>query len=457
PMGLIDAFRAAFAPDVHARLVIKCVNGDFNPRGLALLRERASGYPIDVIDGYQPAQEMDDLVAACDAFVSLHRSGGLGVTMAEAMAAGKPVVATGWSGNTEFMNVANSFPIRYQLVELEQAIGPYQAGSVWAEPSVEHAAEMLKLLFDDRELGVQRGDLARRTLYEDFSAEHVGKLIGTRLQVIADRREAQRSMIEALTHPATEPPVPRAPEVPTMDLQSSIYGWPGRIAKRGVAFFLSYHTLFQRQINQQFASFMRELESVQNRHGERLDEHDRRLDGVTNELQQMRDDFAGALRAETVTRGERAYLPLFGDCESIIVLGVDGCELMQILLDSGASAVCVESDARLVARARARGIPIVNADALAFLASADERVDAIFSTLPLGMLGRTELADFLMNAQNRLRRGGCLVAETEEPDPDILVNLCFQAGFASARIAHSTVRRYALIAAMAPNDLPNHK
>ncbi|MBV9174436.1 MAG: glycosyltransferase, partial [Chloroflexi bacterium] len=143
PIGLIDAFRAAFAPDVHARLVIKCVNGDFNPRGLALLRERASGYPIDVIDGYRPAQEMDDLVAACDAFVSLHRSEGLGLTMAEAMAAGKPVAATGWSGNTEFMNVANSFPIRYQLVELEQAIGPYQAGSVWAEPSVEHAAEML--------------------------------------------------------------------------------------------------------------------------------------------------------------------------------------------------------------------------------------------------------------------------------------------------------------------------
>ena len=51
-------------------------------------------------------------MAACDAYVSLHRSEGTGLTITDAMALGKPVIATGWSGNMDFMNVANSFPVQ---------------------------------------------------------------------------------------------------------------------------------------------------------------------------------------------------------------------------------------------------------------------------------------------------------------------------------------------------------
>ena len=67
-------------------------------------------------------------MAACDAYVSLHRSEGTGLTITDAMALGKPVIATSWSGNMDFMDVSNSFPVRYELVELQRTIGPYRAG-----------------------------------------------------------------------------------------------------------------------------------------------------------------------------------------------------------------------------------------------------------------------------------------------------------------------------------------
>ena len=87
-------------------------------------------------------------MSSCDAYVSLHRSEGIGLTIAEAMGLGKPVIATGWSGNTDFMDVSNAFPVGYRLVELEENVGPYHAGEVWAEPSVEHAAELMRFVVD---------------------------------------------------------------------------------------------------------------------------------------------------------------------------------------------------------------------------------------------------------------------------------------------------------------------
>ena len=73
----------------------------------------------------RPVQEVRDLMAGADAYISLHRAEGTGLTLSDAMAHGKPVIATGWSGNTDFMNVANSYPVDYELVRLERDIGPY--------------------------------------------------------------------------------------------------------------------------------------------------------------------------------------------------------------------------------------------------------------------------------------------------------------------------------------------
>jgi len=188
PLAVIEAFRAVFTPSDLVRLVIKCVNGSSDPSDLNAMRALALGHRIFIHDGYWPAEELRDLMAACDAYVSLHRSEGTGMTISEAMALGKPVIATGWSGNMDFMNVTNSFPVRYELVELSENVGPYQAGETWAEPSIEHAAELMRLVFEKPEEASLRGQAAKQQVETNYSEKQVANLIWERLEAIAIRR-----------------------------------------------------------------------------------------------------------------------------------------------------------------------------------------------------------------------------------------------------------------------------
>jgi glycosyltransferase involved in cell wall biosynthesis len=208
PLAVLDAFRAAFgwvarpesAKGVLAstpfadsgratpvRLVIKCVNPDFDREYFAALQARAHGCPVSIHAGYWPCEYVRDLMAACDAYVSLHRSEGIGLTVTEAMALGKPVIATGWSGNMDFMSVTNSFPVRYELAQLRERVGHYQAGEIWAEPSVAHAAELMRFVFENRGEAEARGRAARRDLEADYSEERLAGLIQHRLTLIRSR------------------------------------------------------------------------------------------------------------------------------------------------------------------------------------------------------------------------------------------------------------------------------
>jgi glycosyltransferase involved in cell wall biosynthesis len=203
PLAVVDAFRAAFAPSAPVRLVIKCVNPGFDREHFAALQARAQGYPVSIHAGYWPAEEMRDLMAACDAYVSLHRSEGIGLTVTDAMALGKPVIATGWSGNMDFMSVANSFPVRYELVQLGERAGHYQAGETWAEPSVDHAAELMRQAFEGRAEAEARGRVARRDIEADYSEAKVARLLEHRLTLINSRRRFS-ALKQALKGPVSD-------------------------------------------------------------------------------------------------------------------------------------------------------------------------------------------------------------------------------------------------------------
>ena len=117
-MSIPDATHGyAFAPGEGPRLVIKSVRRSAAPHAWArLLSASEDRDDITVRDGYEPAARQRALMAACDCYVSLHRSEGFGLTMAEAMAIGKPVIATGYSGNVDFMNSGNSHLIEYAMI-----------------------------------------------------------------------------------------------------------------------------------------------------------------------------------------------------------------------------------------------------------------------------------------------------------------------------------------------------
>jgi glycosyltransferase involved in cell wall biosynthesis len=166
PEGLVEAYELAFPDGDGTRLVLKCINGELFPERLARLEDRtADRADIDVRDEYVSGRERLALVAAADCYASLHRSEGLGLTMAEAMSVGTPVVATAYSGNLDFMDdgCALMVPAR------EVVIGPghhYPAEGHWAEPDLEVAAGHLRRLREEPDLrrrlsGAGRARIAR--------------------------------------------------------------------------------------------------------------------------------------------------------------------------------------------------------------------------------------------------------------------------------------------------------
>lgn len=193
PLAVIESFKTAFSGQEKATLVIKCINAHYSPDKARLLEAAAKGAKIRFINGHLNNDDMMSLMASADAFVSLHRSEGFGLGMAQSMFLGKPVIATAYSGNMEFMTGENSFPVRYRLVELENDYGPYVKGNIWAEPDMEHAAELMRLVFDRRDLAAARAEIAARDIRERLNPETIGAMLKKRVREIEAAYEKAHS------------------------------------------------------------------------------------------------------------------------------------------------------------------------------------------------------------------------------------------------------------------------
>lgn len=157
PLSAIAAFKLAFGVDPGAQLILRCLDLDAYPAGATRLLESIAGWDNIrlVTDVSNP---MGDAIEAADVYLSLHRSEGFGLTLIEAMAAGKPVVATGWSGNMDFMSASDSVPIEYRLVAVEDPQGIYRRrDDRWADPNVRAAATALERLRRDGALRAALG------------------------------------------------------------------------------------------------------------------------------------------------------------------------------------------------------------------------------------------------------------------------------------------------------------
>ena len=186
PLGLIRAFKQAFKPADGACLVLKTSYGDRYPDQMRELRQAAEGANIRVIDEVYSPDAVLSLIDACDAYVSLHRSEGLGLTMAEAMLLGKPVVATNFSGNVDFMDESNSLLVDFKLKKLGWPIPPYDAHLEWAEPSVDHAAQHMRRLYDDQGWARELGLRAQANVQASLSLEAAGRRFASRLAEIRE-------------------------------------------------------------------------------------------------------------------------------------------------------------------------------------------------------------------------------------------------------------------------------
>ncbi len=151
PQACVEAFLKAFPKkNETVNLVIKSMDGALYTKEFANLREQAKTDPrILLIDEKFRPDEMTGLMQTSDCFISLHRSEGIGLGLAQSMLLGKPVIATGYSGNTDFTLEDNSCLVKYDLIEVGEKEYPFAKGQVWADPDVDHAAWYMRKLVDD--------------------------------------------------------------------------------------------------------------------------------------------------------------------------------------------------------------------------------------------------------------------------------------------------------------------
>jgi glycosyltransferase involved in cell wall biosynthesis len=194
PMGVVEAFARAFphqGPDSPI-LILKTINLEHHSGFERNLRAGMAAVNGTVLNGHLSQQQMANLFHACDVYVSLHRSEGFGLGMAEAMAIGKPVIGTGYSGNIDFMNGADSCLVGYRLRPInnndyEDAPGMssvYTEGTLWAEPDLDQAAQWMQILASDEPLRNRIGASAKAAM-ASFSEEVVSRIAVARLTTLA--------------------------------------------------------------------------------------------------------------------------------------------------------------------------------------------------------------------------------------------------------------------------------
>lgn len=187
PFAVIDAFCQAF-PDKRsrARLLIKSSNGYRYPEMLRkLLNAAASDHRILVRDDIIGRGDMQALQRCVDAYVSLHRAEGFGLGLAECMRLGKPVIATAWSGNMEYMTRDNSCLVDYQLVPVNEGEYVHHTGQRWADPCVDQAAAHMRRLVEDPEFAACIGERAAADISKKLSPHIAAQKIIQRLNVLA--------------------------------------------------------------------------------------------------------------------------------------------------------------------------------------------------------------------------------------------------------------------------------
>ena len=186
PQAVLEAYRRAFGEEPKARVALVIKTMGESPLKQQVFADLAKAAHQDgriiIIDQVLTRRDMHALTASADVFVSLHRSEGFGLGIAEAMAMGKPVIVTDYSGSTDFVTAETGFPIPHRLVEVRPDDYPYFVeGQHWAEPDVEAAAKVMRSLADDRALRQDMGARAQRFMAAVHSPAAVGAIIASRL------------------------------------------------------------------------------------------------------------------------------------------------------------------------------------------------------------------------------------------------------------------------------------
>ena len=188
PFSLIEAFQRAFGKNENVILLLKFSHGNSDPELYQTIRETIDGHHnIKTIEYSLNEMDVRRFFEVIDCYASSHRSEGFGLTIAEAMLAGKPVIATDYGGSTDFVNSEHAYPVRYSLVPIDKQHGPYLPGYIWAEPDIDHLVERLKEVYEHQEIAFSRGQAACRFIKERYSVDRIADIMKNRLKMILQK------------------------------------------------------------------------------------------------------------------------------------------------------------------------------------------------------------------------------------------------------------------------------
>lgn len=173
PGGLIKAFKLAFPNRSDVKLILKTINAEKVPvkydAFVSDIKNLGLTDNVILINGEMARNELMSVMNASDCYISFHRSEGFGIGMMEAMAMGKPVIATNYGGNTDFMNSENSFPVSFEKCSVPADALPYKEGWQWADPDLTEAAQYMSLVEGDKQLAKNIGDKAAGFISDNYS------------------------------------------------------------------------------------------------------------------------------------------------------------------------------------------------------------------------------------------------------------------------------------------------
>lgn len=182
PYGVIEAYMKAFTPQDNTGLVIKI--GNASEKELEALKKKLDGYAVYFVREMLPKKEVNSLIRCADVYVSLHRSEGYGLVLAEAMMMGVPTIATNYSANTEFQDDTRACMIPYTLRQVGKDLYPYKKEYFWAVPDTEKAAEGMRRLFEDKAYYETLRDNAYAYMHAKERAEEPAALLKMRTEEI---------------------------------------------------------------------------------------------------------------------------------------------------------------------------------------------------------------------------------------------------------------------------------
>ncbi|MCX7898558.1 MAG: glycosyltransferase, partial [Methylocystis sp.] len=191
PLGAARAFLHAFPGHMNVRLVIKThsVEKAHSPQEQAAWRAihalAEADRRISVIDAYMDDGDHHALIEGANALVSLHRAEGLGYHLLEAMALGTPVVATTYSGNTDFCTEQTCFPVPATIEAVDPSLYPGAgAAQFWADPDHLAAVAQLRRVYLDDAARRKVAKAAREMVASRYSTESFARALEARLSAI---------------------------------------------------------------------------------------------------------------------------------------------------------------------------------------------------------------------------------------------------------------------------------